>query len=46
MFFTNTPAPGWMMLATAVAHVAYGLSLTLSLQVAGVRASAGVSGRS
>ncbi len=39
LFFTNTPAPGPMMLATAVPHVAYGLSLTLSLHVAGVRAA-------
>ena len=39
LFFTNTPAPGRMMLATAVTHVAYGLSLTLSLHVAGVRAT-------
>ncbi len=38
LFFTNTPAPGRMMLATAVVHVAYGLSLTLSLKVAGVEA--------
>ena len=37
LFFTNTPAPGRMMLATASTHVAYGLSLTLSLKVAGVR---------
>ncbi len=36
-FFTNTPAPGWMMLSTLVVHIAYGLSLTLSLKVAGVR---------
>jgi hypothetical protein len=39
LFFTNTPAPGRMMLATASTHVAYGLSLTLSLKVAGVRAA-------
>ena len=38
-FFTNTPAPGWMMLATLVVHLAYGLSLTLSLKVAGVRSA-------
>ncbi len=38
LFFTNTPAPGQSMLATAAVHVAYGLSLTLSLKVAGVRA--------
>ena len=37
LFFTNTPAPGRMMLATLVVHVAYGLSLTLSLKLAGVR---------
>ncbi len=37
LFFTNTPAPGWMMLSTLVIHVAYGLSLTLSLKLAGVR---------
>ncbi len=39
LFFMNTPAPGQMMLATAVVHVAYGLSLTLSLRVAGVGAT-------
>ncbi len=39
LFFTNTPAPGRMMLATAVVHVAYGLWLTLGLKVAGVRAA-------
>jgi len=39
LFFMNTPAPGRMMLATAVVHVAYGLSLTLSLKVAGVKAA-------
>ena len=39
LFFANTPTPGRMMLATAAVHVAYGLSLTLSLQVAGVRAA-------
>ncbi len=37
LFFTNTPDPGRMMLATLVVHIAYGLSLTLSLKVAGVR---------
>ena len=39
LFFTNTPAPGRMMLATAVVHVAYGLSFALILKVAGVRAA-------
>ena len=39
LFFTKTPAPGRMMLATAVVHVAYGLWLTLSLKVAGVEAA-------
>ncbi len=39
LFFTNTPAPGRMMLATSVVHVAYGLWLTLSLKVAGVGAA-------
>ena len=24
LFFTNTPAPGWMMLSTLVVHIAYG----------------------
>ena len=38
LFFTNTPAPGRMMLATLAVHIAYGLSLTLSLKVAGVEA--------
>lgn len=35
IFFANTPAPGRMLLASAVPHLAYGLSLTLSLQLAG-----------
>ena len=39
LFFTNTPAPAQMMLATLVVHVAYGLSLTLSLRLAGVGAT-------
>lgn len=39
IFFTNTPAPGRMLLAATVPHLAYGLSLTLSLQVAGVEAT-------
>ena len=38
-FFTKTPTPGWLMLSTLVVHFAYGLSLTLSLKVAGVRAA-------
>ena len=37
LFFKNTPAPGLMMLATLTVHVAYGLSLMLSLKLAGVR---------
>ncbi len=36
VFFTNTPAPGWMLLSATTPHLAYGLSLTLSLQVAGI----------
>ena len=39
IFFTNTPAPGRMLLAATAPHLAYGLSLTLSLQVAGVGAT-------
>ncbi len=39
IFFTNTPAPGRMLLAATVPHLAYGLSLTLSLQVAGMGAT-------
>ena len=39
LFFANTPAPGRMMLATAAVHVAYGVTLTLGLKVAGVRAA-------
>ncbi len=38
-FFTKTPTPGWLMLSSLVVHLAYGLSLTLSLKVAGVRAA-------
>ncbi len=38
-FFIKTPTPGWLMLSTLVVHFAYGLSLTLSLKVAGVRAA-------
>jgi len=37
LFFKNTPAPGLMMLATLTVHIAYGLSLMLSLKLAGVR---------
>lgn len=36
IFFLNTPAPGMMMLASTVAHLAYALTLTLSLKVAEV----------
>lgn len=36
IFFTNTPMPGPMTLASTVVHLAYGLSLTLSLDAAGV----------
>ncbi len=39
IFFTNTPAPGRMLLAATAPHLAYGLCLTLSLQVAGVGAT-------
>lgn len=38
IFFTNTPMPGAMTLASTVIHLAYGLSLTLSLEVAGLGA--------
>lgn len=35
VFFTNTPMPLQMTLASTVIHLAYGLTLTLSLRVAG-----------
>lgn len=35
IFFTNTPMPGQMTLASTVVHLAYGISLTLALEVAG-----------
>ena len=40
IFFSNTPAPGGMLLGAVVAHLAYGLTLTLSLKVAGTGAAA------
>lgn len=40
IFFTNTPMPGAMTLASTVIHLAYGLTLTLGLTVAGVRVGA------
>lgn len=40
VFFSNTPIPGRMTLASTIVHLAYGLALTLSLEVAG----AGVAG--
>ncbi len=36
IFFSNTPAPLWMLLGDTTAHLAYALTLTLSLKVAGV----------
>lgn len=36
IFFSNTPMPGAMTLASTVVHLAYGLSLTLALEVAGI----------
>ena len=38
IFFSNTPAPGRMLLGATVPHLTYGLSLTLSLRLAGVEA--------
>jgi len=35
IFFSNTPAPMSMLLGDTVTHIAYGLTLTLSLKVAG-----------
>lgn len=35
IFFTNTPMPGQMTLASTVVHLAYGISLTLALEAAG-----------
>lgn len=40
VFFSNTPMPLVMVLGSTVMHLAYGLSLALSLEVAGVRTSA------
>lgn len=39
VFFSNTPMPGPMTVASTVIHVAYGLSLTLALEVGGVGAT-------
>lgn len=39
VFFSKTPMPGMMTLASTVIHLAYGLALTLSLKVAGVGVS-------
>ncbi len=36
VFFSNTPAPAMMTLASLSVHLAYGLALTFSLAVAGV----------
>lgn len=36
IFFSNTPMPGRMLLASSAMHVAYGLALTLGLKVAGL----------
>lgn len=38
VFFSNTPMPGKMTLASTTIHLAYGLALTLSLAVADVDA--------
>lgn len=38
IFFTNTPMPGAMTLASTVIHLAYALTLTLALEVAGAGA--------
>lgn len=35
IFFSNTPVPVRMLLAAAVTHVTFGLTLTLSLELAG-----------
>ncbi len=36
VFFSATPAPGLMVLSDLVAHLGYGIPLTLGLQLAGV----------
>jgi len=41
VFFSNTPIPGQMTLASTAIHLAYALALTLSLEVAGVGARGG-----
>src|SRR5439155_12826334 len=41
VFFTRTRAPGAMLLASLIVHLAYGLALTLSLELAGIGAAAG-----
>jgi len=40
VFFMRTRAPGAMLLATFVMHFAYGFSLTLGLEIAGIGARA------
>jgi len=40
VFFTRMPAPGAMLLATAIMHLAYGFALCLSLEVARIGARA------
>lgn len=39
LFYADTWAPGLMMLAGIIMHIAYGLTLTLCLKVAGVKHS-------
>ena len=39
IFFSNTPAPGLMLLGSLLDHLVYGLTLTLSLKAAGVGGS-------
>lgn len=34
IFFSNTPAPAMMLLASTVVHITYGLTLTLALKIA------------
>src|SRR5438045_1851594 len=41
VFFARTRAPGAMILASLIVHLAYGLALTLSLELAGIGAAAG-----
>ena len=41
VFFARTRAPGAMLLASLIVYLAYGLALTLGLELAGIGATAG-----